>query len=58
MLILHCIMGTLHAEMYLAMYTHIILAIGISMEELHIRGFHVYQDNWTLMFGKQLIKMT
>ena len=27
------------------------------MEELRIQGFHVYQDNWTPIFGKQLVKM-
>ena len=29
-------------------HIHIItFATGISMEELRIRGFHIYQDNWT-----------
>ena len=31
---------------------------GISMEELYIRGFHVYQDNWTPIFGEQFVKIS
>ena len=41
---------------HLAMYTRIItFGTGISMEELGIRGFHVYQDNTS---GERLVKMT
>ena len=34
------------------------LANGISMEELQIRGFHVYQDYWTPIFGEGLVNMS